>query len=52
MKMNGNEIKAWMNRGTEVQVLIRRIMVIGIIVWLIYGSGYVVGTFLAHLGFF
>lgn len=51
MRLNGNEIKDWMNRGTKVQVLIRRIMVIGIIVLILYGFGYVVGTFIAHLGF-
>ncbi|WP_181986534.1 MULTISPECIES: hypothetical protein [unclassified Clostridium] len=51
MKLNENAIKDWMNRGTNVQKLIRRIMVVGIIVLIIYGLGYVVGTFIAHLGF-
>lgn len=51
MKLNENAIKDWMNRGTNVQKLIRRIMVVGIIVLIIYGLGYVVGTFIVHLGF-
>ena len=51
MKMNGNEIKEWLNQGTKVQVLIRRIMVIGIITLMIYGSGYVIGKFIAHFVF-
>lgn len=49
MKMNANEVKEWLNRGTKIQVLIRRIMVIGIITLMIYGSGYVIGKAIAYL---
>lgn len=51
MKMNVNEIKEWLNRGTKVQVLIRKIMVIGIITLMIYGSSYVNRKIIAHLVF-
>lgn len=51
MKTNGNDFKNWMNHGTQIQILIRRIMIIGLIALMIYGTGYAIGTFIAHLGF-
>lgn len=51
MKTNGNDFKNWMNHGTQIQILIRRIMIIGPIALMIYGTGYAIGTFIAHLGF-
>ena len=51
MKTDGNDFKNWMNRGTKIQRLIRKIMVIGLIALMIYGAGYAIGTFIAHLGF-
>ena len=51
MKTNGNDCKNWMNHGTQIQILIRRIMIIGLIALMIYGTGYAIGTFIAHLGF-
>ena len=52
MKTNGNDFKNWMNHGTQIQILIRRIMIIGLIALMIYGTGYAIGTFIAHLGFY
>lgn len=51
MKTNGNDFKNWMNHGTQIQILVRRIMIIGLIALMIYGTGYAIGTFIAHLGF-
>lgn len=51
MKTNGNDFKNWMNHGTQIQILIRGIMIIGLIALMIYGTGYAIGTFIAHLGF-
>lgn len=51
MKTNGNDFKNWMNHGTQIQILIRRIMIIDLIALMIYGTGYAIGTFIAHLGF-
>lgn len=51
MKTNRNDFKNWMNHGTQIQILIRRIMIIGLIALMIYGTGYAIGTFIAHLGF-
>lgn len=51
MKTNVNDFKNWMNHGTQIQILLRRIMIIGLIALMIYGTGYAIGTFIAHLGF-
>lgn len=51
MKTNGSDFKNWMNHGTQIQILIRGIMIIGLIALMIYGTGYAIGTFIAHLGF-
>lgn len=51
MKTNGNDFKNWMNHGTQIQILIRGIMIIGLIALMLYGAGYAIGTFISHLGF-
>lgn len=51
MKTNVNDFKNWMNHGTQIKILLRRIMIIGLIALMIYGTGYAIGTFIAHLGF-
>ena len=46
MKTNGNDFKNWMNHGTQIQILIRRIMIIGLIALMIYGTGYAILYFI------
>lgn len=45
-----SRIKTWANTGTSNQILIRKILVVCLALLMLYGIGYAVGTFLAHIG--
>ena len=45
-----NKIKNWFNKGTKQEIFIKKAMIVLLTIYFLYRSGYVVGTFLAHLG--
>ena len=45
-----NEIKAWVNAGTENEIFIRRVLVVSLTLLALYKLGYAVGVFLEHSG--
>lgn len=49
--LNAKAIVDWFNRGTKAEVLLKRILVIGLAVLSVYKAGYNAGTFIAYLGF-
>lgn len=44
-------VNEWMNHGTKWEVILRRILVVGLVILIIYNFGYAVGSLFAHLGF-
>lgn len=43
-------LKKWFNSGSKTEVVIKKTLVVLIAFYLMYKSGYVVGTFLANIG--
>ncbi len=43
-------LKEWFNSGTKTEVFIKKALVVLIVFYLMYKSGYVVGTFIANIG--
>ena len=51
MKNNLDAVKEWMNHGNKWEVFLRRILVVGLVILIIYNFGYAVGSLFAHLCF-
>lgn len=51
MKNKLGAVKEWINHGTKGEVFLRRILVVGLVILILYNFGYAVGTLFAHLGF-
>lgn len=43
-------LKKWFNAGSKTEVIMKKAFVVLIAFYLMYKSGYVVGTFLANIG--
>jgi len=43
-------LKKWFNLGSKTKVFIKKTLVILIAFYLMYKSGYIVGTFIANIG--
>lgn len=45
-----SNIKAWVNAGTGDEIFIRRVLVVGLMLLVLYKLGYAIGVFLGHIG--
>ncbi len=45
-----SDIKVWVNAGTGDNIFIRKILISGLTLLVLYKLGYAIGVFLAHIG--
>lgn len=48
MDKKQNDIEEWFQTGSKNEVFLKKSLLLLVMTWLIYQTGYAIGTFLAH----
>lgn len=50
MDKKQNDIEKWFRTGSKNEIFLKKLLLFLVMTWLIYQTGYAIGTFLANIG--